>query len=233
MPRCRSASAATRRRAAAGDRRGDAASGCRWLLPRVRQPGRRARRGERTRRRPAQRRPAACVHRSTRTAAAQTGIAGLMNMLMNRIAVLLSMILVTTAAMPAASPAPTAAPAESASEKQFVAAVTTDLQNRFSTTQKAAAAGYFRYTDEDQTGAISWVNTSSWASDQTHPSQLWYDVNGRLIGADFSVLQSSSTVARTFGASRLRAFSTSPRRTCTSRLRPHRGLRSGASDRRR
>ena len=115
-----------------------------------------------------------------------------MNTLMNRIAVLLSMVLVTTAAMPAASPAPTAAPAESASEKQFVAAVTTDLQNRFSTTQKAAAAGYFRYTDEDQTGAISWVNTSSWASDQTHPSQLWYDVNGRLIGADFSVLQSSS-----------------------------------------
>ncbi len=115
-----------------------------------------------------------------------------MKKLIDRAAVLFAIVLATSAAMPAASPAPTAAPAESASEKQFVASVTTDLQDRFSTTAKASAAGYFRYTDEDQTGAISWVNTSNWASDATHPSQLWYDVNGRLIGADFSVLQSSS-----------------------------------------
>ncbi len=116
-----------------------------------------------------------------------------MNTLIDRAAVLFAIVLATSAAMPAASPAPTAAPAESASEQQFVASVTSDLQNRFSTTAKASAAGYFRYTDEDQTGAISWVNTNNWASDATHPSQLWYDVNGRLIGADFSVLQSSSS----------------------------------------
>jgi hypothetical protein len=96
------------------------------------------------------------------------------------------------AASPTPSPVPTAAPPQSASETQFVNAVTSDLQSRFATTSQAAAAGYFRYTAEDQTGAISWVNTSNWASDPQHPSQLWYDVGGHLIGADFSVLQSTS-----------------------------------------
>ena len=90
------------------------------------------------------------------------------------------------------TPAPTPAPPESATEVRFVSQVTADLQNRFSTTAQASAAGYFRYTDEDQTGAISWVNTQNWQSDPTRPSQLWYDVGGRLIGADFSVLQSGS-----------------------------------------
>ncbi len=84
------------------------------------------------------------------------------------------------------APPPTPAPAMTAAETQFVTKVTTDLQHRFATTAAAAAAGYFRYTDEDDTGAISWVNTSDWKSDAQHPSQLWYDVNGRLIGADFS-----------------------------------------------
>jgi len=105
------------------------------------------------------------------------------------------MILVATvarAAGPTPSPAPTAAPPQSAAETRFVASATADLQARFATTAQATAAGYFRYTDEDQTGAISWVNTHYWQGDATHPSQLWYDVNGRLIGADFSVLQSNS-----------------------------------------
>ena len=111
--------------------------------------------------------------------------------------VLLSVSMVLTsfaagAAAPTPSPAPTAAPPQSASETQFVSSVTADLQARFATTSQASAAGYFRYTNEDQTGAISWVNTKNWQSDQTHPSQLWYDVAGRLIGADFSVLQSNS-----------------------------------------
>lgn len=106
------------------------------------------------------------------------------------------MVLMTAAAARAAAPtptpAPTPAPPASASEKQFVSSVTSDLQGRFATTSQAAAAGYFRYTEEDQTGAISWVNTSYWQSDAQHPSQLWYDAKGRLIGADFSVLQSNS-----------------------------------------
>jgi hypothetical protein len=100
--------------------------------------------------------------------------------------------LAATKAAPTPSPAPTPAPPESASEQQFVSSVSSDLQSRFGTTAQAAAAGYFQYTTEDQTGAISWVNTKQWQSDQTHPSQLWYDAKGHLIGADFSVLQSSS-----------------------------------------
>jgi len=114
----------------------------------------------------------------------------------NRSAVVFALIFGLTvaagAAAPTPRPAPTAAPAESASEVRFVGQVSADLQSRFSTTAQAAAAGYFRYTDEDQTGAISWVNTQNWQSDPTHPSQLWYDVGGHLIGADFSVLQSGS-----------------------------------------
>ncbi len=93
---------------------------------------------------------------------------------------------------PTPAPVPTAAPPETASEQQFVSSVSKDLQNRFGSTSQAAAAGYFRYTDEDQTGAISWVNTSDWQSDPQRPSQLRYDASGRLIGADFSVLQSGS-----------------------------------------
>lgn len=96
------------------------------------------------------------------------------------------------AATPTPTPAPTAAPPESVTEKQFVSSVTADLQSRFATTSAAEAAGYFKYTAEDQSGAISWVNTSNWQSDPKHPSQLWYDVNGHLIGADFSVLQNGS-----------------------------------------
>jgi hypothetical protein len=107
----------------------------------------------------------------------------------------MAMAMATSAAVHATAtptPAPTAAPPETAGEVRFVASVTADLQERFATTAEAAAAGYFQYTPEDQTGAISWVNTRSWQSDKSHPSQLWYDVKGRLIGADFSVLQSGS-----------------------------------------
>jgi hypothetical protein len=70
--------------------------------------------------------------------------------------------------------------------------VTRDLQARFATTAAATKGGYFRYTDEDSTGAISWVNTANWTSDPQHPSQLWYDVSGRLIGADFTVPKSDT-----------------------------------------
>jgi hypothetical protein len=124
----------------------------------------------------------------------------IMKRLAYRAFVILSILLMAPAgiraAAPTPSPAPTAAPPESAGEKQFVSSATTDLQSRFATTAQAAAAGYFQYTTEDQTGAISWVNTSSWQSDPQHPSQLWYDVKGRLIGADFSVLQSGANPPR-------------------------------------
>lgn len=76
-------------------------------------------------------------------------------------------------------------------ETAFVQQVTTDLNSRFPTPADAVKAGFFRYNNEDKTGAISYVNTQQWnsATDPSHPqpSQLWYDVKGRLLGADFSV----------------------------------------------
>jgi hypothetical protein len=73
-----------------------------------------------------------------------------------------------------------------AAEQPFVTKATADLQRLYGTTALAAKAGFFRYNNEDKTGAISWVNTSNWTSDETHPSQLWYDVKGNLIGVDYS-----------------------------------------------
>jgi hypothetical protein len=70
-----------------------------------------------------------------------------------------------------------------------------DLTKRFPTTAAAEKAGFKRYTNEDDTGAISYANQQWSSADPKHPSQLWYDAKGRLIGADFSVLQSSSAGA--------------------------------------
>lgn len=74
----------------------------------------------------------------------------------------------------------------SASETAFVQVMQKDLTARFPHASDAIAAGYVRYTSEDPTGAISYANRH-WVSDPTHPSQLWYDKNGNLLGADFSV----------------------------------------------
>ena len=74
-----------------------------------------------------------------------------------------------------------------AGEAPFVKAVSSDLGARFATVADAERAGYERYTDEDETGAISYANRAWTSADEKHPSQLWYDAKGRLIGADFSV----------------------------------------------
>jgi hypothetical protein len=87
--------------------------------------------------------------------------------------------------------APTPAPAPSASEGAFLATIMRDLPRLYPTPAAANAAGYVRYTNEDNTGAISYVDTAYWVSPNAdHPAQLWYDVHGRLIGADYSTLQS-------------------------------------------
>jgi hypothetical protein len=87
---------------------------------------------------------------------------------------------------------PTAAPAPSAAEAAFLAKVMTGLPKRYPTPQAAMTAGYVRYTNEDETGAISYVNTKAWdTTDPLVPAQLWYDVKGRLIGADFSARRSA------------------------------------------
>ena len=62
---------------------------------------------------------------------------------------------------------------------------------RFPTAADAEKAGYVRYTEEDATGAISYANMQWFSTDVRHPSQLWYDKNGQLLGADYSVLYSS------------------------------------------
>jgi hypothetical protein len=93
----------------------------------------------------------------------------------------------------AADDKPSAIP--TANEMPFVSKVTADLQARFPTPESARMAGYVRYTDEDNSGSISYANRHWTSIDEAHPSQLWYDVNGRLLGADFSVLQADSAAA--------------------------------------
>lgn len=71
-------------------------------------------------------------------------------------------------------------------EQQFIDSMQRDLNSRFPHAKDAEKAGYVRYTGVDETGAISYAN-QQWVSDPTHPSQLWYDSDGNLLGADFSV----------------------------------------------
>lgn len=77
-------------------------------------------------------------------------------------------------------------------EVAFVQNISKDLNARFATPQDAIKAGYFRYTNEDRTGSISYANLQWQSSDPAHPSQLWYSAKGKLLGADYSVLKSNS-----------------------------------------
>ena len=67
-----------------------------------------------------------------------------------------------------------------------MASVTKDLTARYPHVADAEKAGYVRYTSPDDTGATSYAD-QQWNADPTHPSQLWYDKDGNLMGADFSV----------------------------------------------
>lgn len=82
-----------------------------------------------------------------------------------------------------------------AAETLFVTTIQADLMQRFPTAADAEKAGYVRYTNEDNTGAISYANFDWQSADAAHPSQLWYDVKGNLLGADFSVLHANSPAA--------------------------------------
>ncbi len=95
----------------------------------------------------------------------------------------------------AAIAAATLSPKPQGAEIAFVNSISKDLNARFATPADAIKAGYFRYTNEDKTGAISYANLQWQSSDPQHPSQLWYSVKGKLLGADFSVLQSNSPKA--------------------------------------
>ena len=88
---------------------------------------------------------------------------------------------------PALAQDATPAPPANAAEAAFVAKIQADLTKRFPTAAAAEHAGYLRFGDEDDTGSISYANREWTSADAAHPSQLWYDVNGRLLGADYSV----------------------------------------------
>lgn len=92
----------------------------------------------------------------------------------------------------APTPKATLSPVPQGSEVAFVQSIQKDLMTRFPTAADAEKAGYFRFGNEDSDGAISYANLQWQSADPQHPSQLWYDVHGNLLGADFSVLQSSS-----------------------------------------
>jgi len=77
-------------------------------------------------------------------------------------------------------------PKPQGAEIAFVSGIQKDLNARFATIAQAEAAGYFRYTNEDNTGSISYANLKWTSADPQHPSQLWYSVDGKLLGADFS-----------------------------------------------
>ncbi|HEV7179213.1 MAG TPA: hypothetical protein VGN11_05045 [Candidatus Baltobacteraceae bacterium] len=95
-----------------------------------------------------------------------------------------SVFFVTTASFAATSPTPP--PKPQGAEVAFVSSLQKDLMTRFATAGDAENAGYFRYTKEDKSGSISYANLAWTSGDPQHPSQLWYDVNGKLLGADFS-----------------------------------------------
>ena len=89
--------------------------------------------------------------------------------------------------------APTPAPPPNAAEATFLATIMRDLPARYPTPEAADKAGYVRFSNEDDTGAISYANIRAWNStDPDVPAQLWYDVHGRLIGADYSVRQAEA-----------------------------------------
>jgi len=111
-----------------------------------------------------------------------------------RLTFAIAIFALTTIAGFAATPAPKAAlpPQPQGSEVAFVVSIQKDLTARFPTVADAVRAGYFRYTNEDEDGAISYANLHWQSASPKQPSQLWYDVHGNLIGADFSVLQGTS-----------------------------------------
>jgi hypothetical protein len=110
---------------------------------------------------------------------------------------------------------PPLSPMPSAAEQPFVRKAAADLQKMYPTAKDAEAAGYQRFTNEDKTGAISYANGNWTSTDADHPSQLWYDVSGRLLGADYSVPLSDA---------RPNLFGIDPARWITFHAHVHYGL---------
>ena len=121
----------------------------------------------------------------------------------NRYAVLIMLFLATISSAVRADDSPTlkGTVRPTPSEAKFVSAMQADLNHRFATPAAAEAAGYFRYTNADDTGAISYANLHWASSDVHHPSQLWYDKRGNLLGADYSILKTKRSPSARLGNS--------------------------------
>lgn len=94
---------------------------------------------------------------------------------------------------------PTYAGSLSPSEQSFVRSIQADFDKRFPRASDAEKAGYVRYTNPDNTGAISYANMHWTSTDIRHPSQLWYDRKGNLLGADFSEPNTAGARPKMFG----------------------------------
>ncbi len=121
------------------------------------------------------------MNRMNRRAALTAGLAALVSPALAR------------AQMPMTAGSPSVSRQPTAGEAPFVAKLQHDLPPRFPTVAAAQKAGFFQYTAEDNTGAISYVNLAVWNStDIEMPNQVWYDVNGRFLGVDYTVLEETS-----------------------------------------
>ena len=105
-----------------------------------------------------------------------------------------------------AAAADTLSPKPQGAEVAFVDGVSKDMNARFATEADAERAGYFRYTDEDNTGAISYANLQWDSPDPQHPSQLWYSAAGKLLGVDISVPYNGATPPNLWGVNPKRWF---------------------------
>lgn len=104
-------------------------------------------------------------------------------------------------------------------ERAFITQASRYLHAHLGTREAASAAGFIRFTNEDKTGAISWANLHWISTDADHPSQVWFDAAGQLIGADYSVLRASST------SQPPHLWGIDPRRWITINAHIHYGLR--------
>jgi hypothetical protein len=96
----------------------------------------------------------------------------------------LALVVVTSAAA-RADQNPTYDGPLSASEKQFVKSIQTQLGTRYASQADAEKQGFVRYTGEDDSGAISFANRHWVSAGVSQPCQLWYDKHGALLGADY------------------------------------------------
>ncbi|MBV8151479.1 MAG: hypothetical protein JO101_08250 [Candidatus Eremiobacteraeota bacterium] len=103
-------------------------------------------------------------------------------------------------------------------EQRFVNDASRFVTSHYPSTAAAKKAGFIQFTAEDKTGALSWADQKWNSTDAQHPSEVWYDVEGRVIGADYTLLQADSATAP-------ERWGVDPRRWIKIRAHMHYGLR--------